>query len=68
MLAAIRQCPSIENALCLTQDRRDRSAETPYAATTTLAADKSSGGLGTKITCVIVYPDGHREIEGVTQK
>jgi hypothetical protein len=34
---------------------------------TTLAASKSDGGLGTKITFdrVIVYPDGHRHIEGV---
>jgi hypothetical protein len=38
---------------------------------TTLAADaESSGGLGNKITFerVIVWPDGRREIEGVTPK
>jgi hypothetical protein len=37
---------------------------------TTLAADDSGGGLSTKITFerVIVFPDGHREIEGVTPK
>jgi hypothetical protein len=37
---------------------------------TTLSADDSGGGLGTKITFerVIVFPDGHREIEGVTPK
>jgi hypothetical protein len=37
---------------------------------TTLAADESSGGLGVRMTFerVIVYPDGHREIEGVTPK
>ena len=36
----------------------------------TLAADKSSGGLGVRMTFerVIVWPDGHREIEGVTPK
>jgi hypothetical protein len=37
---------------------------------TTLAASESDGGLSTKITFerVIVFPDGHREIEGVTPK
>jgi hypothetical protein len=37
---------------------------------TTLAADDSGGGLSAKITFerVIVFPDGHREIEGVTPK
>jgi hypothetical protein len=37
---------------------------------TTLQASESDGGLGTKITFerIIVYPDGHREIEGVTPK
>jgi hypothetical protein len=37
---------------------------------TTLQADESSGGLGTKITFerVIVMPDGQRFIEGVTPK
>jgi hypothetical protein len=37
---------------------------------TTLQADESNGGLGTKITFerVIVYPDGRRHIEGVTPK
>jgi 3'-5' exonuclease len=37
---------------------------------TTLQADESNDGLGTKITFerIIVYPDGHREIEGVTPK
>jgi hypothetical protein len=37
---------------------------------TTLAADESSGGLGVRMTFerVIVWPDGHREIEGVTPK
>jgi hypothetical protein len=37
---------------------------------TTLAADKSTGGAGVKMTFqrVIVYPNGHREIEGVTPK
>jgi len=37
---------------------------------TTLAADESSGGLGVKMTFerVIVWPDGRREIEGVTPK
>jgi hypothetical protein len=37
---------------------------------TTLAADESSGGLGVRMTFerVIVYPDGRREIEGVTPK
>jgi hypothetical protein len=36
----------------------------------TLSADESNGGLGTKITFerVIVMPDGHRYIEGVTPK
>jgi hypothetical protein len=38
--------------------------------TTLAAASESDGGLGTKITFerVIVWPDGHREIEGVTPK
>jgi hypothetical protein len=37
---------------------------------TTLAADESSRGLAVKTTFerVIVYPNGHREIEGVTPK
>jgi hypothetical protein len=37
---------------------------------TTLQADESNGGLGTKITFerVIVMPDGQRYIEGVTPK
>ena len=37
---------------------------------TTLAADESGGGLGVRMTFerVIVWPDGHREIEGVTPK
>ena len=37
---------------------------------TTLAASESDGGLGNKITFerVIVYPNDHREIEGVTPK
>ena len=37
---------------------------------TTLAADESGGGLGVRMTFerVIVWPDGHREIEGVTAK
>jgi len=37
---------------------------------TTLAADKSTGGAGVKMTFqrVIVYPNGHREIEGVRPK
>jgi hypothetical protein len=37
---------------------------------TTLAADESSRGLGVKMTFerVIVWPDGRREIEGVTPK
>jgi hypothetical protein len=37
---------------------------------TTLAADESSGGLGVKMSFerVIVWPDGRREIEGVTPK
>jgi hypothetical protein len=36
----------------------------------TLSADESGGGLGVKMTFtrVIVMPDGHREIEGVTPK
>jgi hypothetical protein len=36
----------------------------------TLAADESSGGLSAKLTFerVIVWPDGYREIEGVTPK
>jgi len=36
----------------------------------TLAADKSTGGAGVKMTFqrVIVYPNGHREIEGVRPK
>jgi hypothetical protein len=34
---------------------------------TTLAADESSRGLGVKMT-VIVWPDGRREIDGVTPK
>jgi hypothetical protein len=40
------------------------------APTTLAAASESDGGLGTKITFerVIVWPDGHREIEGVTPK
>jgi hypothetical protein len=40
------------------------------ALPTTLAADESSGGLGVKMTFerVVVWPDGHREIEGVTSK
>ena len=40
------------------------------ALPTTLAADDSGGGLSTKITFerVIVFSDGHREIEGVTPK
>jgi hypothetical protein len=44
--------------------------ETPPKLPTTLQADESNGGLGTKITFerVIVYPNGHREIEGVTPK
>jgi hypothetical protein len=37
---------------------------------TTLAADESSGGLGVKMVFErhIIYPNGHREIEGVTPK
>ena len=37
---------------------------------TTLAADESSGGRGVPMTFqrVIVWPDGRREIEGVTPK
>jgi hypothetical protein len=37
---------------------------------TTLQADESNGGLGTKITFerVIVMPDGQRYVEGVTPK
>jgi hypothetical protein len=37
---------------------------------TTLAASESDGGVGAQIvfTRVIVHPDGHREIEGVTPK
>ena len=40
------------------------------ALPTTLAADESSGGANLKMTFerVIVYPNGHREIEGVTPK
>lgn len=37
---------------------------------TTLAASESDGGLNTNITFtrIIVHPDGHKEIEGVTPK
>jgi hypothetical protein len=37
---------------------------------TTLAADESNGGLGVKMVFErhIVWPDCHREIEGVTPK
>jgi hypothetical protein len=37
---------------------------------TTLAADESNGGLGVKMVFErhIVFPNGHREIEGVTPK
>ena len=37
---------------------------------TTLSAPESDGGVGTQITFtrIIVHPDGHREIEGVTPK
>jgi hypothetical protein len=37
---------------------------------TTLSADESDRGLGVKMSFerVIVHPDGHREIEGVTPK
>jgi len=37
---------------------------------TTLAASESDGGLGVKMVFErhIVWPDGHREIEGVTAK
>src|SRR5262249_32406435 len=37
---------------------------------TTLAASESDGGAGVQLTFqrVIVWPDGHREIEGVTPK
>jgi uncharacterized protein DUF5681 len=37
---------------------------------TTLQADESNGGVATKLTFerVIVWPDGHREVEGVTPK
>jgi hypothetical protein len=37
---------------------------------TTRAAEESTGGLGVRMTFerVIVYPNGHREIEGVTPK
>ena len=37
---------------------------------TTLSADESNGGLGVKMVFErhIVYPNGHREIEGVTPK
>ena len=37
---------------------------------TTLAADESNGGVATKLTFerVIVWPDGRREIDGVTPK
>jgi hypothetical protein len=37
---------------------------------TTLRASESDGGLATKLTFerVIVWPSGHREIEGVTPK
>jgi hypothetical protein len=37
---------------------------------TTLAASESDGGAGVQMTFqrVIVWPDGHKEIEGVTPK
>jgi hypothetical protein len=37
---------------------------------TTLAASESDGGLGVKMVFErhIVYPNGHREVEGVTPK
>ena len=37
---------------------------------TTLSAPESDGGVGTQITFtrIIVHPDGHREIDGVTPK
>jgi hypothetical protein len=37
---------------------------------TTLAADESNGGLGVRMSFerVIVWPDGRREIDGVTPK
>jgi hypothetical protein len=37
---------------------------------TTLSADESSGGLGVKMVFErhLVFPDGRREIEGVTPK
>jgi hypothetical protein len=37
---------------------------------TTLAASESDGGLGVKMIFErhIVWPDGHKEIEGVTPK
>jgi hypothetical protein len=36
----------------------------------TLSADESNGGLGVKVSFerIIVFPDGQREIEGVTPK
>jgi hypothetical protein len=36
----------------------------------TLSADESNGGLGVKVSFkrIIVFPDGRREVEGVTPK
>jgi hypothetical protein len=43
---------------------------TDFSLPTTLSASDSDGGLATKLTFerVIVWPDGRREIEGVTPK
>ena len=40
----------------------------PERSVETLAADESNGGLGVKMTFrrVIVWPDGRKEVEGMT--
>ena len=51
------------------RDGLDKRLMSAFPATLA-SADESNGGLGTKITFerVIVWPDGRREIEGVTPK
>jgi hypothetical protein len=47
-----------------------RAQQSAKVLPTTLAASESDGGLGVKMVFErhIVWPDGHREVEGVTPK
>ncbi len=63
------QRPSNEPSEANGQKDNDIANLTPELPTT-LAADESSGGVPVKMVFErhIVYPNGHREIEGVTPK